>query len=106
MPHFIFCAWDRPDASETRNKARESHRVYIRQPTAHCRCVAGGPLMDETDTRMVGTLLIFEAETRDDVARFMADDPYSRSGLFARIEIWNWRWGLGQPSSGKNSSTS
>lgn len=46
---------------------------------------------------MNGTLLVIQADSIDAVRAFVADDPYSRAGLFATVEIRPWRWGLGNP---------
>ena len=97
MPHFVFCAHDRPGVGEIRARVREQHRAYIRIAQDGCRCVAGGPLMDESGTQMAGTLLVFEARDRDAVEGFVANDPYMAEKIFARIDIWKWNWGLGNP---------
>ena len=97
MPYFVFCAHDKPDAGEGRARARELHRAYIRIPQDGCRCVAGGPLMDESGTGMTGTLLVFEARDKRAVESFVANDPYMGEAIFERMDIWQWNWGLGQP---------
>ena len=104
MPYFAFCAHDKPGMSEARAKVRERHRAYIRIAQEGCRCVAGGPLMDESGTHMTGTLLIFEARDRQAVERFVANDPYMGENLFARMDIRQWNWGLGQPAKVESSA--
>lgn len=102
MPYFVFCAHDKPGVEEARAGTRERHRAYIRIAQDGCRCVAGGPLMDDTGARMTGTLLIFEARDRKAVEAFVANDPYMGERIFARADVWNWNWGLGQPSEAGN----
>jgi len=97
MPYFVFCAHDKPDAGEARARCREQHRAYIRIAQDGCRCVAGGPLMDEGGARMTGTLLVFEARDRESVEAFVSSDPYMSEKIFAHMDIWKWNWGLGQP---------
>lgn len=104
MPYFVFCAHDKAGAEEARAKVRESHRAYIRVEQDGCRCVAGGPLMDEGAGRMNGTLLVFEARDRQAVERFVANDPYMGIGIFARSHIWRWNWGLGTPTAREKSA--
>jgi len=104
MPYFAFCAHDKPGMGEARVKVREQHRAYIRIAQDGCRCVAGGPLMDEGGAHMNGTLLIFEARDRQAVEQFVSNDPYMGEELFARIDIWQWRWGLGQPVEAERSA--
>src|ERR1700755_745755 len=75
MPFFVFCAHDKPGTGEARMRARELHRAYIRIAQEGCRCVAGGPLMDESGAQMTGTLLVFEARDRKAVETFVSNDP-------------------------------
>jgi uncharacterized protein YciI len=101
MPYFVFCAHDKPGASDARSRVREQHRAYIRIAQDRCRCVAGGPLMDDAGAAMVGSLLIFDAKDRTAVERFVANDPYTTENIFARMDIWRWNWGLGLPIAGQ-----
>ena len=98
MPYFVFCAHDKPGAEEARARVREQHRAYIRIAQDGCRCVAGGPLMDECGAQMTGSLLVFEARDKKAVESFVANDPYMDERIFAHIDIWQWNWGLGQPA--------
>ncbi len=98
MRYFAFHGFDAPGREAVRASLRETHRSYIRQDRPDCRAVLGGPLMDDTDERMIGTLLVLEATDRSAALRFLSEDPYARAGLFARSELHLWRWGLGQPS--------
>jgi uncharacterized protein YciI len=102
MPFFVFCAHDKPGAGEARMRAREQHRAYIRIAQDGCRCVAGGPLMDESGAQMTGTLLVFEARDRKAVEAFVSNDPYMHEKIFAHADIWKWNWGLGQPPGSGN----
>lgn len=45
---------------------------------------------------MCGSLLIFEAQDRAAVERFMATDPYVVEGVFERVDIRRWNWTLGR----------
>ena len=105
MPFFVFCAHDKPGTGEARMRARELHRAYIRIAQDGCRCVAGGPLMDESGAQMTGTLLVFEARDRKAVETFVSNDPYMGEDIFARTDIWKWNWGLGQPPTHQETGT-
>ena len=92
--HFVIFATDAPDKQAVRAAVRESHRAYIRQPNADDTVVVfGGPTLAE-DQVMNGTLLVVQAASIDAVRRFVAGDPYSQNGLFAAVEIREWRCGL------------
>ena len=53
-------------------------------------------MLSETDT-MYGSLFFLEAESADEVRAFSATDPYSKAGLFDRIEVQRFRASLGEP---------
>ncbi|MNE89336.1 YciI-like protein [compost metagenome] len=57
----------------------------------------GGPTLCSEDGQMNGSLLVVEAATLADVQAFIDDDPYVRAGIFERVEIRPWNWGLGNP---------
>ncbi|MDT4886907.1 YCII-related domain protein [compost metagenome] len=46
---------------------------------------------------MNGSLLVVEAASLAEVQAFLDDDPYVRAGIFERVEIRPWNWGLGNP---------
>lgn len=43
---------------------------------------------------MNGTLLIVEADDIERVRAFVADDPYSRAGLFRAVDVRPWTGGM------------
>lgn len=93
--YFLVFGTDKPGTESVRQANRPAHREYLRDPGAHAVTVRlGGPTLHADGTAMNGTLLIVEA---DDIARvraFVADDPYSRAGLFQAVEIRPWNCGL------------
>jgi uncharacterized protein YciI len=46
---------------------------------------------------MNGTMLVIEAETEEAVRAYLAEDPYMQAGLYERLEVRPFNWGLGQP---------
>ena len=97
MPYFMFFGLDGPHGQEIRGRVREAHRAYLKIPQPGCRIAAAGVLVDDDGEAMNGTLLIFEADDRDAVERFMAGDPYMVESLFARTDIRRWNWTIGAP---------
>jgi uncharacterized protein YciI len=97
VPYFVFFGSDGPDGDAIRARVREEHRAYLRVDQPGCCSVAAGVLVEDDGVRMDGTLLVFEADDRAAVERFMAKDPYTREKLFARSEIRRWNWLLGAP---------
>jgi uncharacterized protein YciI len=95
MPHYVFRALDRPGSDATRAAFRERHRQHIRLENHGCRCVLAGPLFDRPDGPMIGSLLIFDAPSKEAVASFMRSDPYVQAEVFYSVEIHAWLVGQG-----------
>lgn len=99
MAWFAFFGIDKPGMEETRLRVRPAHQARLREnPEPGCTCVAAGALTDDADEHLIGSLLVFEADDRGAVERFMAGDPYLIEGIFETTEIRAWRWKLGAPS--------
>jgi uncharacterized protein len=95
VAHFIVLATDRPDCLWLREQVRPEHRRFLRDPGNHCvRVLLAGPTLEETGQTMNGTLLVAEAESIEEVTRFVADDPYARAGLFEQVVIRPWNCGI------------
>lgn len=43
----------------------------------------------------LGSMLIFEAETEEEVREWLAADPYAKAGLFESVEVKPWRQAVG-----------
>jgi uncharacterized protein len=94
MTHFVVFGTDAAGRQALRSELRPAHRAWLRDHPGHAvRVVHGGPVLGE-DGAMNGTLLVVEAGDIEAVRRFMAEDPYARGGLFAKLEIRAWNWSL------------
>ncbi len=60
--------------------------------------MSGGPLVADDEGDMCGSLLIFEAESRDHVHRVLDNDPYKRAGLYAVTSLFRLNWTVGAPN--------
>ncbi len=90
-------ATDRPGSLALRQRIRPSHRAYLRSPGLHTvRVLLAGPTAHEANGQMNGTVLIVESSSAAAVERFIADDPYSRAGLFEQVVIRPWTCGMGR----------
>ena len=91
---YAFICTDKPNSVDLRMKARPAHIEYLNG--LGDRMKAAGPFTDEAGSP-IGTLAIIEAKDRaaaEDIAR---NDPYTKAGLFAAVEIRAWKWGLKNP---------
>ena len=89
---FVITALDRPGALEQRTRVRPAHLDYLKSRSAQIR--VGGPLLDDGGQPM-GSLLVIEAADRNAAEAFAAGDPYSKEGVFEKVEIRPWRAALG-----------
>lgn len=96
MPYFCVHAFDRAGALPDRQRLRDSHRARLRQHDHPVVVRIGGPLLND-DAAMIGSMLVIEAETREQVELYWAGDPYVAADLFASVSITAFNWGLGQP---------
>jgi uncharacterized protein YciI len=92
MPLFVISWMDRPDSLETRMGARADHLAHVARHVKQVRLA--GPFVD-AEGRMIGSMIIFEAEDLAAAEAFHAADPYRLAGLFERSEIKPWRVTMG-----------
>jgi uncharacterized protein YciI len=89
---FVVTAFDRPGALELRTQKRPAHIDYLKGRLAQIR--VGGAMLN-ADEEPIGSMLIIEAADQAAAEAFAADDPFSREGVFERVEIRPWRAALG-----------
>ncbi|KQS63626.1 YciI family protein [Modestobacter sp. Leaf380] len=68
------------DDTETRDAVRAEHRDHLRALAADGKLLISGPF---APGEPAGALLLFRAETRDEVAGWIAADPFSVRGVVA-----------------------
>ena len=93
MPLFLLYCVDKPNALDVRMGAREAHLAYARERIATIKL--GGPILDDKGD-MAGSVLILEAPDLAAAQAFNTDDPYTRAGLWARVEVKPFKVTLGQ----------
>lgn len=94
---FAITAWDAEHTHELRAKHRDEHRERLRASTgAPVKVLTAGPLLNHAD-EPIGSLIIVEADSHTDVERFVAADPFVINRIYARTEIFGFKWTLGAP---------
>jgi uncharacterized protein YciI len=73
-----------PDVS-TIAKARPAHRQYLTGLQEQGKLVISGPFADDG-----GGLLVYEAETLQQVETMISEDPFAIHGVFLSWEIRPW----------------
>jgi len=94
--YFVVMNTDKPGALATREATRPTHRVYLREHGRRLKLHHAGPTLGE-DGKMNGTLLIVEADDIGEVRAFVRGDPYSKAGIFEKVDVRAWNWTTGVP---------
>jgi len=92
MALYILICHDRADSLALRMATREAHLTYVRDHPLSLK--VAGPILSDSG-EMAGSILVFEADSRDQVQTFADHDPYAIAGLFERSEIMVWKVTMG-----------
>ena len=91
---FVATCIDKPQGLPKRKENRPAHLDYLNGLGARVK-IAGALLAPDQETP-VGSMLIFEAESEEDIRALLAKDPYTLADLFERVEVTPWRQAVGQ----------
>lgn len=53
--------------------------------------LAAGALIEDDGTGGSGGILIVDTDDRKEAERFIANDPFSKAGLFEKVTVTRWR---------------
>jgi uncharacterized protein len=76
---------DKPDAAELRQRVRPEHKVYL--ALVADRIAFAGPLLRDDGQTMVGSLLVIDFASRDEVMAWLADEPFHPRRAVCRVQI-------------------
>jgi uncharacterized protein len=79
------------DRIEHRMAVRPAHRAWLARQLDAGTLLASGPLTDGEP----GALLVFRADTRDELEALLAQDPFATEGVVAATEAREWEQVLG-----------
>ena len=82
---YVFHMLDRPDATDLRQRLRPAHKAYLTQVSD--RIAFAGPLTHDDGVTMIGSLLAVDFESRAAAHAWLADEPFTRAGVYASVEI-------------------
>jgi uncharacterized protein YciI len=98
---YVLHLLDRPDAAELRQRLRPQHKAYLARVAE--RIAFAGPLLKDDGETMIGSLLVIDFDSRGAVQAWLADEPFTRAGLYAHVRIDGfanlWPQRCGFPSS-------
>lgn len=85
---FAALCYDKPDSLALRLANRDAHLAFL---DANAPAVKlGGPFLDGAD-KPVGSLLILDCADEPAAQALLAQDPYAKAGLFARVDLRPWK---------------
>lgn len=87
---FAVIARDRPGQLQLRLGTRAAHLAYIEE-TGIVRMA--GPLID--GGAMCGSLIVLETDSLASAKAWVGNDPYGKAGLFANVEVIEWKKVIG-----------
>ncbi len=82
---YILRLLDKPGAAELRQRVRPEHKAYLAAVAE--RIAFAGPLTHDDGVAMIGSLLAIDFPTREAAMAWLADEPFTRAGLYAGVEV-------------------
>ena len=91
---FMVLCYDKPNSVNLRMETRPAHLSYLKD--AGERVKIAGPLMSSGENpEPIGSLILIDGASEMAVKLFADNDPYNTVGLFERVEVREWKAGLG-----------
>ena len=88
MPYAIITI-DKPNCLDLRNQHRTVHLDYLTDNKD--KLLAAGAKVDDQGEGGYGGVIIVDTEDRAEAEAFIANDPFTKAGLFSSIEVVRWR---------------
>ena len=83
---FVVHCIDHKDGLPKRLANYDAHKAYLGAPGS-VSTVISGPLVADDGETMIGSMFVFEAEEKQDVVDFNANDPFSKAAVWAEVRI-------------------
>jgi uncharacterized protein len=85
---------DDADAPERRARVRPAHLDFIRPLVERGEVLVGGAILDDSGI-MVGSMILAEFESREELDGWLRRDPYVTEGVWRQIEVRPFRTAVG-----------
>ena len=79
---FVIHAEEHPESLELRQATRPTHLHYMNG----LEILVGGPMLDANGDPC-GSMVVLEADSLESALIFAQNDPYNKAGLFARVNV-------------------
>jgi len=86
---YVIQTVDKPGASQLRSATRPAHLEYL--TACKDKLLAAGALTDDDGSGGHGGVLIIDTDDRTEAERFVAEDPFTKAGLFQKVTVTRWR---------------
>jgi hypothetical protein len=83
---FVIIGHDGPDGAKLRASVRPAHLENLRPLVERGQVVVGGPFTDGS-----GSLIVADFADEAAAREFAAGDPYTKQGVFDRVEVKPFR---------------
>lgn len=88
MPYVIILE-DKPDSLALRNEVRAAHLDYLTENAD--KLLAAGARISDDGGGGHGGVLIVDTDDRAEAEALVANDPFTKAGLFRSIKVERWR---------------
>lgn len=82
---YVFTLMDKPDSLGLRQRVRPAHKAYL--ASVADRLAFAGPLTTDDGKTMIGSLLGIAFDSREAAQAWLADEPFTRAGLYATCQV-------------------
>jgi len=86
---YIIQTRDKGDFGHVRAEWRAEHLDYLDKNKS--KLLAAGALVDDDGSGGHGGVIIVDTDDREEAESFIANDPFSRAGLFECVNVTRWR---------------
>jgi uncharacterized protein YciI len=83
---FVIIGHDGPNGAALRPKVRPSHLENLKPLLDLGKMILGGPFTDGS-----GSLMVVDMESEAEALEFARNDPYTKQGVFERVEVKPFR---------------
>ncbi len=88
MPYVIQTRY-KADSGDLHAQTRAAHLDYLKLNLGSL--LAAGGLIDDDGAGGQGGVIILDTDDRDVAESFIANDPFSKAGLFESVSVTRWR---------------
>lgn len=81
----VFHLLDKPGTAALRQRVRPQHKAYLAGVAD--RIAFAGPLLHDDGLTMIGSLLAIDFPSRAAALAWLADEPFTRAGLYGPVEV-------------------